>query len=136
MTNGFQVCREDSFYHYHCQLLLGNLIHMFHHVPMSHNQHQTHQPLKVWPNKNHGFCFVATLIESVPRVSVKSPAIHPGFKIHHHQSQRRRPNVAGMPFRTPCACFLFLKKNHGIRHHGRGVVHPAWGNIFCFIYRT
>lgn len=71
---------------------------------MSHNQHQTHQPKGVAKKT----CCEPCNVESLPRVSVKSPAIHPGFKIHHHQSQRRRPNVAGMPFRTP-SVFLFLK---------------------------
>lgn len=70
--------------------------------------------------------FCCNAVESVPRVSVKSPAIHPGFKIHHHQSQRRRPNVAGMPFRTP-SVFLFLR----IRHHGRKGGRP-WLCFFLF----
>lgn len=70
------------------------------------------------------FLFVATPLSRFQSFG-KSPAIHPGFKIHHHQSQRRRPNVAGMPFRTP-SVFLFLR----IRHHGRKGGRPWLGQYF------
>lgn len=92
---------------------------------MSHNQHQTHQPKGVAKKT----CCEPCNVESLPRVSVKSPAIHPGFKIHHHQSQRRRPNVAGMPFRTP-SVFLFLK----IKSWDQTSWKKGWSTLIVFLF--